>query len=204
MLHVDERTGQLQLRSLPQLAWLAGGAVLFLFLAFDGRLHWDEPAYLYTGAFLPFDAIIQGDFQPSGIEGLYLSRLLHVLLIHAVTRVTGPGPVALISIISIYLALLLASARLSYLVLLELLPDAVRLGRAVLLSMFTPIYMYLAFKTLPETPAFFLSALAALALLRSLRGRALLWLFVSSCALAARRVLQEQHSAFCGSLWSAR
>lgn len=49
----------------------------------------------------------------------------------------------------------------------------------------TPVYLYLAFKTLPETPAFFFSALAALALLRSLRGRAALWLGVSGCALVA-------------------
>jgi hypothetical protein len=185
LLDTGERADKPWSRRLPQLAWLAGGTVLFLSLALDGRLHWDEPAYLYVGAFLPFDAIVEGDFQPSGIEGHYLSRLLHVLLIHALTQVTGPGAAALISIISIYLALLLASAWLSYLVLLELLPDAVRLGRAVLLSMFTPIYLYLAFKTLPETPAFLLSALAALALLRSLRGRAPLWLLVSGCALAA-------------------
>ena len=185
LLDTGERADKLWPRRLPWAAWLAGGAVLFLSLAFDGRLHWDEPAYLYIGAFLPFEAIIEGDFQPSGIEGHYLSRLLHVLLIHGLTRVTGPGTAALVLIISIYLALLLASAWLSYLVLVELLPDAVGLGRAVLLSMFTPIYLYLAFKTLPETPAFFLSALAALALLRSLRGRAPLWLLVSACALAA-------------------
>jgi hypothetical protein len=170
---------------LPQLVWLAGGAVLFLSLALDGRLHWDEPAYLYVGAFIPYDAIIEGDFQPSGIEGHYLSRLLHVLLIHALTQVTGPGAAALSLIISIYLALLLASAWISYLILIELLPRAERLMRAVLLAMFAPIYLYFAFKALPEIPAFFLSALAALALLRSLRGRAPLWLLVSSCALAA-------------------
>ena len=76
---------------LAQLAWIAGGTVLFLWLALDWRLHQDEPSYLYIGAFLPLDAILAGEFQPTGIEGHYLSRLLHVLLVHAIARVTGPG-----------------------------------------------------------------------------------------------------------------
>ena len=170
---------------LTQLAWLAGGAVLFFSLAFDGRLHQDEPGYLYIGAYLPFDAIMAGDFQPTGIEGHYFSRLLHVLLVHAITRVTGPGIDALVLVILIYLVLLLASVWLTFLILAELMPGAARLGRAALLMAFTPVYLYLAFTTLPETPAFFFSALAALALLRSLRGRPVLWLGVSGCALVA-------------------
>ena len=65
--------------------------------------------------------------------------------------------------------ILLASSWLTYLILAELMPGAARLGRAAALMAFTPVFLYLAFKTLPETPAFFFSALAALALLRSLR-----------------------------------
>jgi hypothetical protein len=170
---------------LARLAWIAGGAVLFFWLALDWRLHQDEPSYLYIGAFLPLDAILAGDFQPSGIEGHYMSRLLHVLLVHALTRVTGPGMLALTLTIAIYLVLLLASAWLTILVLAELMPGAARLGTAVLLMAFTPVYLFLAFKTLPETPAFFFSSLAALALLRSLHGRAALWLSVSCCSLVA-------------------
>ncbi len=159
--------------------------MLFLWLALDWRLHQDEPSYLYIGAYLPFDAIMAGDFQPTGIEGHYFSRLLHVLLVHAITRVTGPGIDALVLVILIYLVLLLASVWLTFLILAELMPGADRLGRAALLMAFTPVYLYLAFTTLPETPAFFFSALAALALLRSLDGRAALWLGVSGGALVA-------------------
>ena len=154
-----------------------------MWLALDWRLHQDEPSYLYIGAFLPLDAILAGEFQPTGIEGHYLSRLLHVLLVHAITRVTGPGILALTLIILIYLVLLLASSWLTYLILAELMPGAARLGRAALLMAFTPVFLYLAFKTLPDTPAFFFSALAAFALLRSLRGRPVLWLGVSCCSL---------------------
>jgi hypothetical protein len=170
---------------LAQLVCIPAGTILFFFLAFDWRLHQDEPSYLYIGAFLPLDAILAGEFQPTGIEGHYLSRLLHVLLVHAITRVTGPGILALTLIILIYLVLLLASAWLTFLILAELMPGAARLGRATLLMAFTPVYLYLAFKTLPETPAFFFSALAALALLRSLHGRAALWLGVACCSLVA-------------------
>jgi hypothetical protein len=170
---------------LAQLVCVPAGTILLLSLALDWRLHQDEPSYLYIGAFLPLDAILAGDFQPSGIEGHYTSRLLHVLLVHALTRVAGPGMLALTLIIAIYLVLLLASSWLTYLILAELMPGAARLERAVLLMAFTPVYLYLAFKTLPETPALFFSALAALALLRSLHGRAALWLSVSCCSLVA-------------------
>jgi hypothetical protein len=170
---------------LAQLFWVSAGTLLFLSLALDWRLHQDEPGYLYIGAFLPLDAILAGEFQPTGIEGHYLSRLLHVLLVHAITRVTGPGIFALTVIILIYLVLLLASAWLTFLILAELMPGAAGLRRATLLMAFTPVYLYLAFKTLPETPAFFFSALAALALLRSFHGRPALWLGVSCCSLVA-------------------
>ena len=39
-----------------------GLVLVFVFLAFDGRLHWDEAGYLYTGGFLDREAILEGEF----------------------------------------------------------------------------------------------------------------------------------------------
>jgi hypothetical protein len=51
--------------------------------------------------------------------------------------------------------------------------------------MFTPIYLYLAFKTMPEIPALAMSSIATWALLCAFTGRSLIWLPVVSLALAA-------------------
>jgi hypothetical protein len=165
-----------------------GLVLLFLFLAFDGRLHWDEAAYLYTGGFLDREAILEGEF----IGGLYISRLLHIATIAAIVDLVGPGPSALTILIGLYFAALLILARLAYLILRKVLSDARGLGLAVVCGMFTPIYLYLAFKTVAEIPGLALSSIAAWALLSALTGRPLIWLPVVSLALAATALFKPE------------
>lgn len=165
-----------------------GVALLFLFLAFDGRLHWDEATYLYTGGFLDHEAILKGEFR----GGIYLSRLLHIATIAAITNVVGPGTTALAILIGLYFAALLLVARLSYLILRAVLSDARGLGLAVICGMFTPIYLYFAFKTMPEIPGLAMSSIATWALLAAFRGSPLLWLPVVSVALAATALFKSE------------
>jgi len=164
---------------------LGGG--LFLFLAVDGRLHWDEPAYLYTAGYLSYEQLTEGDF----IGGLYLSRILHVLLIRAIVMVTGLGKDALVTLITLYFFCLLAFSYVSYLILRELLPRSDGLGFAVVVSSFTPIYLYFSFKTLPEIPALLLSTIAVLALMRSMQGQSGFWLTVIAVSLAATALFKN-------------
>jgi Dolichyl-phosphate-mannose-protein mannosyltransferase len=171
-------------------AFVAAAALvlLFLFLAFDGRLHWDEAAYLYTGGFLDREAILKGEF----IGGLYVSRLLHIAVIAAIVDLVGPGPSALAILIGLYFAALLLVAGLAYLILRKVLSDARGLGVAVICGMFTPIYLYLAFKTIAEIPGLTMASIATWALLSALTGRRLVWLPVVSLALAATALFKPE------------
>jgi hypothetical protein len=175
-------------RAAARVLALAAGVFLFLLLACDGRLHWDEAGYLYTGGFLDWPAILKGEF----LGGIYISRLLHIATIAAIVDLVGPGIPALAILIGLYFAALLLVARLSYLILHKLLSDAPGIGLAVVCGMFTPIYLYLAFKTMPEIPALAMSSIAAWALLSAFTGRPLVWLPVVSLALAATAFLKSE------------
>jgi hypothetical protein len=166
-------------------------AALFMSLAFDGRLHWDEPAFLYTGGYLSVDQILHGSFTPSGIEGFNQSRILHILLIHMIVMVLGLGMDALVALIVFYLILLVTFSYVTFLILKELLPQQRGLGIAVVVSMFVPLYLYLAFKTLPETPALLLAGIATLGLIGSMRERTALWLAVTAFSLAGMALFKS-------------
>ena len=166
-----------------------GATVLFFVLATDGRLHWDEPAYLYSGAFLSTHEILSGGYQPSGIDSFYISRVLHVLLIHGITQLTGPGMVGFYAVILTYFAMLLLTLIMAYR-LLKLLQDSdptdsSGLKLAVAVACFSPIFLYLSFKTLPEIPALLFVVLASYALLKAMLGHPLIWLSLSALCLAA-------------------
>ncbi len=159
----------------------------FLWLALDGAMHWDEPAYLYTGGFLSFQQIIQGDFQPSGIEHFYLTRPLHVLMIHCITAVTGVGVPGLIGVIAFCTLLLVGFLVVTSLILRELMPGLNRVGLAMALGLLIPVVPYLAFKTLPESGALLCAATAMFALVKSARavgpGAAVSWLVTAAVAV---------------------
>jgi len=165
--------------------------LLFLLLALDGRMHWDEPGYLYTGAYLSPGEILEGEFQVSGIEGFYNTRIFHVFLVHGVVSLLGPGMHALAAILLFYQALLLLFLRNTGEIVGELLPGFRHRSILLWATAFTPIYLYLSFKTLPEIPALFLVSVATLALVRYLHRQGIARLALSAAALAA--------AAFCKS-----
>lgn len=191
MLGIDARTSHVRdsIGRIQRSRWVQVGFMLLLVLAWgwvaaDDRFHWDEPAYWYTAAYLSIADILAGDFQPSGIDGFSNSRVGHILLLKWAISVLGPGPGSLALIVAGYLGMLVLFLWLTYRMLQVLSPGARNAGAAVVAIALTPIFVYLAFKTIAEIPALLLSALAAFAFLNSLRARPGLWLAIVAAALA--------------------
>ena len=170
--------------NLLHLAGLALSVLLFFWLAMDGRLHWDEPAYLYTGGYLDLGQILAAQYQPSGIDSFYVSRILHVIFIHGLTQLFGTGAFSFQLIIWCYFLLALATLWVTYrlLGLLGLDESPARFG--VVACAFSPIFLYLCFKSMPEVPALFFSTCAAYSLLRACRNHAPVWLCLNALCIA--------------------
>jgi hypothetical protein len=165
------------------IAFVGLAAFVFIFLAYDNRFHWDEPAYLYTGAYLSLAEILEGSFQPSLIESFYTSRIFHILFIKMVAYIIGPGITSLKIIIIIYLMFLIGFTFLCYHIINSLLGVSDRLQLSIVIFSFTPLYLYFTFKTLPEVPSLFFSALAVWAFLKYLEKNALIHFLISIVAL---------------------
>jgi hypothetical protein len=166
---------------------LMGVAIVavWLSLAWDGRLHWDEPSCLYMGAYLNGGEILAGEFEPSRIAGFNVQRIGHILLLHLITALTGPGIAVLWLVIGCYLLLLIAFVGVTYLILRLLTPSVYGRGAAVGLLAFSPLYVYLAFKTLPEIPAVLMASVSVVTLQWSLSGRPVIGLTMAALALLA-------------------
>lgn len=159
----------------------------FLWLAVDGAMHWDEPAYLYTGGFLSYQQILAGDFQPAGIPHFYLTRPLHVLMIYWITSLTGVGAPGLIGVISYCTLSMAGFMAFTSLILRELMPGVKRVEEAMALGLLIPVVAYLFFKTLPECGALWCASMAMYALIKGARAVAprvgVSWLVVASVAI---------------------
>lgn len=182
--HLRGSIGRRERTRFVQAGFVLALAVCWGWVAADARFHWDEPAYWYTAAYLSVGDILAGDFQPSGIDGFSTSRVGHILLLKLSTSVFGPGPASLALIIAGYLMMLAIFLWLTYHLLQTLSPGTHYAGATVVACALTPIFVYLAFKTVAEIPALLLSTFAALAFLRSLRERPVLWLTTVAAALA--------------------
>lgn len=160
----------------------------FLWLALDGALHWDEPAYLYTGGYLSYRQILTGDFQPSGIPNFYFTRPLHILMIHWVTKVVGVGVPGLLSMVAISTLSLFGFLFVSCLIVRELVPGIGRIGTALALGLLIPVVPYLAFKSLPESGALLFAAMGMYALLKGTRpigpGKTVAWVVLACVSIA--------------------
>lgn len=168
---------------------------IWLWISHDGRLHWDEPGYLYTAAYIPWQQILYEGFEPSGIPGFNVSRLGHLAIIKAVAAFHEPGLGFVSSVVAVYLLMLIALAVTSYLILRLLMPGAKGLGQATGFSLFAPMMVFLAFKTCPDIPALLFVALSCLFLLMSLRQhRWPQWLILSAIFLALTGLTKNVHA----------
>ena len=171
---------------LPHRALLMIAALLlWLVLGFDGRLHWDEPQYLYAGAYFPIEQIVAGEFQPSLIPGFTTSRIAHVVLVNWMTGLLGIGPQLVGLVIALYVAFLLVFFFVMYVILRDLTVPGTEAAAATFTVMFSPIGLYLAYKTLPDVPALMWSSFAVLAVIRLVGdGRGGIWFPIGMLALA--------------------
>ena len=159
-------------------------AGLWCWAASDGRLHWDEPGYLYTAAFFDTSEIVGGEFQPSGNVGFSSARILHILFAHALYSVFGVGPLVVGLITGVYTALVIGALGVAALVLRSLGRSDCWIFVAMALTMFAPVFLWLSFKTMPEAPALFLACVSVLGLLRSLKRPPVPWLVIGAASLA--------------------
>lgn len=153
-------------------------------ISFDGRLHWDEPSYLYTATYVPWSHILYAGFEPSGINGFNVSRLGHLAIVKGLAALVGPGPWLVGAVLATYLLSLLGFAITAYFTLRLLMPQAQRVAPAIAIALFAPMMVYLAWKTVPDIPALLFSGLASLCWLRSLEKRTSFGLVLSALLLA--------------------
>jgi hypothetical protein len=174
-----------QFRTHPrQWIFVAVTTIVWLLISFDGRLHWDEPSYIYTATYIPWHQILYEGFEPSGIQGFNVSRLGHLAIVKIIASITGPGHLLFGTVVVIYLLFLLGLAIASYLILRLLMPNATRIAPAVSITLFAPMMVYLAWKTTPDIPALFFSGLASLFFLLSMGSQPLIWIVLSAFFLA--------------------
>ncbi|MGH8610545.1 MAG: hypothetical protein ACREYF_00480 [Gammaproteobacteria bacterium] len=168
-----------------RIALVATIGIAYSWIAADGRLHWDEPAYLYAAAYLDLPEILEGEFQPTGIPRFSTSRLVHVLFAHGIFELFGVGKHAFNVLVGCYLSALMAALWLSHATVRALLPaQRLPLLGAVVMIQFSPIFMWLSFKTMPEIPALLFATLGSYAFLRALQGRSVLWLTAAALSMA--------------------
>jgi hypothetical protein len=169
---------------LQQWVFVAIATAVWLWISFDGRLHWDEPSYLYTATYVPWQQILYEGFEPSGIQGFNVSRLGHLAIVKFLAAITGPGNLLFGTVVLTYIVFLLGLAVSGYFILRLLMPKATMIAPATSITLFAPMMVYLAWKTTPDIPALFFSGLASLFFLLSLGKRPLRWIVLSAVFLA--------------------
>jgi hypothetical protein len=170
----------------PYWQWvvIAAAGLIWLWISHDGHLHWDEPSYLYTAAYVPWQQILYEGFEPSTIQGFNISRMGHLAIAKFLVGILGPGNTFFNAVVVLYLLLLLATIVVSYSILRLLMPHAEHVALSVSITLFVPMMVYLAWKTTPDIPALFFSTLASLCFLLSMTAQPLIWILLASLLLA--------------------
>ncbi len=192
----------------PALTWpiaipLIVAVILGLWLANDGRHHWDEPGYLYAGAYQPTAEIISGHVQPSGIPHFMQGRILHVLITKGVMAISGSGPAGFRAMVALNLLLLAASLALIHQILKELMPDVPQRGAAVAFLAISPVILYLAYRTLADGQSLVAALVATLALVRIAHGGGLHYAAIAAFALALSALTKNQMAFLPAAGWAA-
>ncbi len=142
-------------------------ALVFLALAFDGNTHWDENNYLDKAAHAPF-GLEQEWLHAWG--GFYSGRIFHILLLKGYFSLAGTGLGPLLGAeFLMALAVLGSGALLAGSV--RLLGENRRTAYLVFLCfIFSPLGLYLGWKSLAETTALLFASAAVFLWLLGLRS----------------------------------
>jgi hypothetical protein len=150
---------------------LAVALCLALWLAADGRLSGDEPAYLYAAAYQSAPQILAGSVDPSGIPGFTQGRILHVLFLKGIMALAGDAPTGFRILQVLHAAIVALNLVLIAAIAGRLLPDVAETRAAALALALTPIVLYFAFKTTADNEALLAALVAAWGLLHVARAR---------------------------------
>lgn len=164
-------------------------------LGLDGRLHWDEPHYLYAAIYQDLDQILRGEVQATSISNFTTGKILHLLTINGIHSIVGNPPLTALVTTGLYAILVFASLILGWHIVSILAPEiraAVPLGLVVIAL--TPTAAYLTFKTLPDIPSWFFSCVATFAIIRAVQstGLALGWISLGTITLAFSVLFKNQ------------
>jgi hypothetical protein len=175
-----------------------------LSLVCDGRLHWDEPSYLYAAAYQDVAQILAGDVQPSGIADFIQGRILHVLLLKALLSPVGAGMIGFAVVVAVHLGLLIGFIVTARLILRELLPEVPTRNAALILLVLSPVVLYFVGKTMADNESLAAAAVATLALLRCAQRRnPAVWCSVAAVAMAAALLIKNQMVLMPAAFWAA-
>jgi len=174
-----------------------------LWLAHDGRHHWDEPSYLYAGLHLTPEQIIAGRFQPSGIPDFTQGRILHALFVKGVMTAAGDGPSGFHALVAINFLMIVASFVLMFHILRDLLPDLPERRAAAFLLAMSPVILYLLFKILADNEALFAALVATYSLLELARGGPRHLGFIAIAGLAIAALTKNQMVFLPATCWAA-
>lgn len=178
-------------------------AIAGVWLAADGRLHLDEPSYLYAGHYLSTEQILAGDVQPSGIPRFTQGRILHALIVKGVMAPFGSGDTGFIAMILLHFVLTITSLVLAARILRALLPESRAVAPSVALLAMSPIVLFMSLKTLGDTESLLAALVATMALLRGARSGSIGLAIVAAAALAVSALTKNQMIIMPAGFWAA-
>ena len=151
-----------------------------ILVGWDGRLHWDEPGYLYRTAYFDWRSLTSGPVA----SDFYVPRLLHLGILNVFFSVLGLGQTAVFAVRALYLIFLIGALGLGYWLLVETVNAKERFELGYMAGIFAPIVPWLVGRTVSEIPGLFLTALTLFCLHRfvTLKGR-WVWLAIGGIAL---------------------
>jgi hypothetical protein len=187
-----------------QLLLLVLAAVLGIWVAGDGWLHWDESHYLYCGTYLSTAELVQGDVQPSGAPNNFnFGRILYILTVKALMAIAPVGLMGFVTIVAFNLAVLALGVFLIGRMLSMLLPDVQQTPVATALVALAPVGLYMAFKAMPDNQAVVAAIVASYATLRCAREGRPWWCVVAAAGLAVAMLTKSQGIFLYAGFWLA-
>ena len=169
--------------SLDRRLWLIGLVVLAgtLYAALDGRFYWHDVRFLYANTEFAFSDILRGEFNPhqawtpvdeSGASGFYVSKLLHMFILHTVLGVAGPQEGGVEIAVGIVAGMMLVTVLASFFLFRQLFGSRDQAAIAILFLCLAPVVPYLTGKLLSETSSLMFVVLSVLMFGYSLRENA--------------------------------
>lgn len=188
---------------LKSIAPLIVFVLVWLWMSADGRMHWDEPGYLYSGIYQNSHQILSGDIESSGERNFSAGRILHILTIRTLMVITGNGPSTYAAIVVLYTTLLFGGLYLILKMLRSFLPETDECLYATQLLALSSIVMYLSFKTLPDAAALTAAIAATYGLVRAHRGRTIFWCTIAAVCLSLAALVKAQAAFLVAGYWAA-